>query len=260
MFARHREWDDDPLRADPDQGPHRPAAVLSRIMPASMPPAPIRLADRTMSDALASTLAWPPATTAACTAAACPSRWCSTATAGSAGPSSSSARRGRLRGARAPRSTGSAPSSPTPARRAWCTQEWPGNGAAARRSSAPRRITALRGLRPAAPARQRPPRRREVVERRARRAVAVRRRPEVLPTTCPPGTRLDQWRSARGCRRSPRLQVTEPARVLDMCGNGVCDADEHRSTCCRTAHAPIVSYARACAPATAPRCRAVLQP
>ncbi|MFY0536766.1 TlpA family protein disulfide reductase [Nannocystis pusilla] len=245
MFGRHREWDDVrfvPIQikdhTDPLRSYHDYAGV--------MPPAPIRLADRTMSDALASTLAegdngglyrgnLPVTLVLDCNRRV---RWAKFEQLGEADFAALEPLIDQLRAELADTRPG-----------AWCTQEWPGNG----RCEALELTAAHHSFEDCGPLRRRSsdlPGTAEVVEPEPAEPVAVPSSPEILPTTCPPKTRLRNGKCSR-LQKLPELQVTAPASS-PMCGNGVCDPTRAGAAAVRTARAPIGSYARACAPASRP--------
>ncbi|PCC70341.1 hypothetical protein SAMN02745121_03330 [Nannocystis exedens] len=252
MFTRHREWDDVrfvPIQikdhTDPLRSYHDYAGV--------MPPAPIRLADRTMSDALASTLAvgdrgglyrgnLPVTLVLDCNRRV---RWAKFEQLGEADFAALEPIIDQLRAELADTRPG-----------AWCTLEWPGNG----RCEAIERTAAHHSFEDCGPLRRRSsdlPGTAEVVEPEPAASVAVTS-PEVLPTTCPPKTQLRNGKCSR-LQKLPELQVTAPASS-PMCGNGVCDPHESRTTCCQDCPCADRFVCKSLRPREPPRCRAALQP
>ncbi|MBZ5710764.1 TlpA family protein disulfide reductase [Nannocystis pusilla] len=254
MFARHREWDDVrfvPIQIKDHTDPLRSYQDYAGVMP----PAPIRLADRTMSDALASALAaagdngglyrgnLPVTLVLDCNRRV---RWAKFEQLGEADFAALEPLVDRLRDELADTRPG-----------AWCSQEWAGNG----RCEANERTAAQHSFEDCGPLRRRSgdlPGAPEVVEAEPVEPVAVTPPPEVLPTTCPPRTRLINGKCSR-LQKIPELHVTEPASS-SQCGNGVCDADESRSTCCQDCPCADRFVCKSLRPGEPPRCRAVLQP
>jgi len=253
MFTRHREWDNVrfvPIQikdhTDPLRSYHDYAGV--------MPPAPLRLADRTMSDALASTLAagdngglyrgnLPVTLVLDCNRRV---RWAKFEQLGEADFAALEPLIDQLRAELTDTRPG-----------AWCTQEWPGNG----RCEAIERTAAHHSLEDCGPLRRRSsdlPGATEVVDAEPAETVAAPPPLEILPTTCPPKTQLRNGKCSR-LQKIPELQVDEPASS-PMCGNGVCDAHESRSTCCQDCPCADRFVCKSLHPGEAPRCRAVLQP
>lgn len=253
MFARHREWDNVrfvPIQikdhTDPLRSYHDYAGV--------MPPAPIRLADRTMSDVLASTLAegddgglyrgnLPVTLVLDCNRRV---RWAKFEQLGEADFAALGPMIDQLRAELADTRPG-----------AWCAQEWPGNG----RCEAIERTAAHHSFEDCGPLRRRSsdlPGAAEVVEPEPAEPVTVPSSPELLPITCPPKTRLRNGKCSR-LQRLPELEVTTPASS-SMCGNGVCDPDESRSSCCQDCPCADRFVCKSLRPSEPPRCRAALQP
>jgi hypothetical protein len=254
MFARHREWSDVrfvPIQIKDHTDPLRSYQDYAGVMP----PAPVRLADRTMSDALASTLETgeggglyrgnlPVTLVLDCNRRV---RWAKFEQLGEADFAALEPLIEQLRAELADPSPG-----------AWCRQEWPGNG----RCEAIERTPAHHSFEDCGPLRRRSdgstdPDRDELKPEEGE-PVVVTPPPEILPTTCPPGTRLRNGKCSR-LQKVPEIHVEAPERPA-LCGNGVCDPHESRSTCCQDCPCPERFVCKSLHPGEMPRCRAVLQP
>lgn len=253
MFVRHREWDDVrfvPIQIKDHSDPRKSYADYAGVMP----PAPIRLADRTMNDALASTLAevgdgglyrgnLPVTLVLDCNRRV---RWAKFEQLGAEDFAALEPVIAQLREELADTRPG-----------AWCTKEWPGNG----RCEPGERSAANYSVEDCGPPRRRaetsvPSAEVEPVEVEP---VAVEPPPVLLPTKCPPKTRLVNGKCSR-LQKIPELRVTAP-ELPPKCGNGVCDPGEDRSNCCHDCPCParfVCEDSRY--DDEPPRCRAVLQP
>ena len=184
MFARHREWDNVrfvPIQIKDHTDPLRSYHDYSGVMP----PAPVRLADRTMSDALASTLAagddgglyrgnLPVTLVLDCNRRV---RWAKFEQLGEADFAALGPLIDQLRAELADTRPG-----------AWCSQEWPGNG----RCEPIERTAAHHSFEDCGPLRRRggdPAGSGEVGEPEPATVVAPPLQ-EAVPLTCPPKTRL----------------------------------------------------------------------
>lgn len=253
MFSRHREWDDVrfvPIQIKDHTDPRKSYQDYAGVMP----PAPLRLADRTMSDALASTLAagedgglyrgnLPVTLVLDCNRRV---RWAKFEQLGEDDFAALEPLIAQLRDELADTRPG-----------AWCMKEWPGNG----RCEPGERSGPNHSLEDCGPLRRRTEGGGDVVAvepAEPDEPVAPTPPPEMLPTKCPPKTRLLHGKCSR-LQKVPEIRVDEPT-LPPMCGNGVCDAGENRSNCCRDCPCAERFVCDDSRFGEQPRCRAMLQP
>jgi hypothetical protein len=218
LFARRPDWGDT-VRFVPIQlqDPTDPVKAY-RDLEGSMPPAPVKLADRGLKDPLATALAadeqlklfrgnLPVTLVLDCNRRV---RWAQFDQLTSADFKELEVYIDRFRAELEDRSEGS-----------WCTQEWRGNGRCEGRENTPGPQSSVE----------------DCGELKRRPGDPVVAPPvEVVPpplVECP----AEMIRTADGkCKRKLRGKVvaTDPGKAVRpaTCGNGVCDAGENRSTCC----------------------------